>query len=380
MKQILLKKFLIIATCFTFLFVSIFGGVPLVNHLFSPQISYAAQKTSPQKSVKKVKKPAKKKIVKKSVKKKKAPVSSKKTPFFEVAFAPAFAPPAGGSGAAQPTFPIPLFTESAKKDDTVIYTPLPPLPNGVTQKAAPKKEVFLPQPFFLKTTPQSTSLLTQQGILQETNNARAQNGKLSALTLNQQLSRAAELKVDDMFQKQYFEHVSPSGEGPSDVVKKAEYQYIAIGENLALGNFENDLDLVTGWMNSPGHRANILHTKFQEIGIAVKKGMYKGEMVWLAVQEFGKPLSACPSPDASIKNLIEFEKQNLVKIKLSLEIQKNDITNAKNNPATTQESFQILIDEYNATVAAHNEKVSLINKYVTDYNTQVTSFNTCIDL
>ncbi len=363
MIQITLKKFLIITTCFTFLFVSIFGGVPLVNHLFSPQISYAAQKSPPKKIVKKAKKPVKKKIAKK----KKAPVSSKKAPFFEVAFAPT------------PTPFIPFFAQSAHKDDAVIYTPLPPLPNGITEKATPKKEVYLPQPFTFKTTQQTTSLLTQQGILHETNNARTQNGNLPALTLNQQLSRAAEMKVDDMFQKQYFEHVSPSGEGPSDVVKKAEYQYIAIGENLALGGFENDLDLVTGWMNSPGHRANILHTKFQEIGIAVKRGMYKGEMVWLAVQEFGKPLSACQSPNVSIKNDIEFEKQNLLKIKTQLEIQKNDITNAKNNPSTTQESFQILIDEYNATVAAHNEKVILIKKNVTDYNTQVTLFNTCID-
>ena len=68
-----------------------------------------------------------------------------------------------------------------------------------------------------------------------------------------------------------------------------------------MGNFKNDQDLVSAWLNSPGHRANILNTRFTEIGTAVLKGFYEGREVWMAVQEFGLPLSSCPNPDSKVK-------------------------------------------------------------------------------
>ena len=62
---------------------------------------------------------------------------------------------------------------------------------------------------------------------------------------------------------------------------------------------------MTAWMNSPGHRANILNPHFQEIGVAVGKGMYEGHETWIAVQSFGMPLSACPASDANLKIKID---------------------------------------------------------------------------
>ena len=59
------------------------------------------------------------------------------------------------------------------------------------------------------------------------------------------------------------------------MAKKAGYEYISVGENLAMGNFKNDGDLVEAWMNSPGHRANILSFKYKELGVAVIKANMK---------------------------------------------------------------------------------------------------------
>ena len=54
-------------------------------------------------------------------------------------------------------------------------------------------------------------------------------------------------------------------------------------------------------MASPGHRANILNSRFIDIGVAVKEGEYQGKETWLAVQEFGEPLSDCPSPSTDLR-------------------------------------------------------------------------------
>ena len=68
--------------------------------------------------------------------------------------------------------------------------------------------------------------LTVAGILAETNRHRAEAG-LPALTLNESLSQAAESKVTDMFAGQYFEHVSPSGQGPEDLVETRDLDHVA---------------------------------------------------------------------------------------------------------------------------------------------------------
>lgn len=110
--------------------------------------------------------------------------------------------------------------------------------------------------------------LTAAGIIEQTNAQRGDFGQ-SALKENEQLNQAALAKVKDMFAGQYFEHISPLGKGPADLAKAAGYLYVSIGENLALGNYKDDAALVEAWMNSPGHRANILDPRFTEIGIGV---------------------------------------------------------------------------------------------------------------
>ncbi|MFV9506489.1 MAG: CAP domain-containing protein, partial [Oscillochloridaceae bacterium umkhey_bin13] len=70
----------------------------------------------------------------------------------------------------------------------------------------------------------------------------------------------------DMAQRGYFSHFSPEGRDPSDRVDATGYQWQMVGENIASG-YRTPQEVVAGWMDSPGHRANILRCEFTEIGI-----------------------------------------------------------------------------------------------------------------
>ena len=98
-----------------------------------------------------------------------------------------------------------------------------------------------------------------------TNNQRSQNGGLSALTINSFLTAAAQSKANDMVSRNYWSHNTPDGKEPWTFMESAGYAYQKAGENLAYG-FATSNDTVIGWMNSPGHRANILDTAFKEVG------------------------------------------------------------------------------------------------------------------
>ena len=108
------------------------------------------------------------------------------------------------------------------------------------------------------------------------------------LAINSTLEKAAQLKANDMAEKGYFAHKSPDGKTPWYWFKEAGYDFSYAGENLAV-NFNDSVDVNTAWMNSPGHRANILNGNFSEIGIATAEGMYQGRRTVFVVQLFGRP-------------------------------------------------------------------------------------------
>lgn len=141
-----------------------------------------------------------------------------------------------------------------------------------------------PSPLVATGTPQSAYTLTRAGIIAETNIQRAVNGNLPPLAEDTTLDDIAQIRLDDMFTKQYFAHISPSSSSAVTVAQAVGYDYIALGENLALGNFPGDAGVVTAWMNSPGHRANILDVHYTNIGVAAREGNFQGENVWIAVQ------------------------------------------------------------------------------------------------
>ncbi|MFA6339001.1 MAG: CAP domain-containing protein [Candidatus Paceibacterota bacterium] len=239
-----------------------------------------------------------------------------------------------------------------------------------------KSQIFTPSP--LKSTSKdetnNSAVLTQQGVLDSTNKARIDN-KEKSLTFNKTLNAIALKKTNDMFEKGYFEHISPSGVGVSDLAKEAGYEYVILGENLASGDFKDDEALVDAWMASPGHRANILNSRFQEIGIAVKKGKFKGEDVWLAVQTFGTPLSACPAVDQSLKMTIENNTKIISDMEKQLQIVKNNIDKLTSNDKQTNSQ---MLDLYNQLVAKYNDLVNETKIKVSTYNKEVKEFNSCV--
>lgn len=218
------------------------------------------------------------------------------------------------------------------------------------------------------------SFLTQEGVIRWTNSQREKYG-LSPLLENAILDEMAEAKVDDMFRNQYFAHASPSGEGVGDLAKSFGYEFIIIGENLALGDYKNDEELLQAWMDSPGHRENILNSRYQEIGVAVKKGGYEGRTTWLAVQHFGLPLSNCPSPDEKVESQIEVNQITIDNLQEKLDALKNEILNMKPKRGSL---YLQKIEEYNNLVAQHNNLVEQTKTLIYQYNNQVNEFNRCV--
>lgn len=142
-------------------------------------------------------------------------------------------------------------------------------------------------------------------VVAETNAARRTVG-VPALVRNPILDRAAETKLDDMAARGYFAHVSPDGRQAWDFMVGAGYSYRAAGENLGRG-FSDPAQLVSAWMGSPSHRANIVSTAYREIGVAVRRITLNGKPATVVVELFASPRavvapiatrSAAPKPVA----------------------------------------------------------------------------------
>jgi uncharacterized YkwD family protein len=103
-----------------------------------------------------------------------------------------------------------------------------------------------------------------------TNEKRAANG-LKPFILHIKLSQVARDKSKDMLDKQYFNHDSPTYGSPFKMMKDYGIHYSYAGENIAAGH-PTPVNVVNGWMDSPGHRANILNKSFTHIGIGYIKG------------------------------------------------------------------------------------------------------------
>ena len=239
-----------------------------------------------------------------------------------------------------------------------------------------KKEVIAPAPIRAKTE-STQSFLTDEGVIRLTNIRRRENG-LAPLMLNAELVQAAAAKVQDMFNSQYFAHRSPQGLDAGAFAENNGYEYIMIGENLALGNFRSDAELVQGWMDSPGHRANILNSRYQEIGGAGARGTFEDRTTWLAVQIFGRPLADCPRPNESIRSEIENYDLEIRKLRDAIEALRAEIENT--HPKTDRETYNQKIDEFNLLVGQYNQLIEAARNLIGSYNDQVRRFNECLAL
>jgi uncharacterized YkwD family protein len=122
-------------------------------------------------------------------------------------------------------------------------------------------------------TAQADNLSYEKQVAQLVNEARAENG-LSPLTLSGELSDIARLKSQDMHDNNYFDHTSPTYGDPFEMLTSFGVSYRAAGENIAVG-YATPEAVVDAWMNSPGHRANILNASYTQIGVGyVADGNY----------------------------------------------------------------------------------------------------------
>ena len=113
-----------------------------------------------------------------------------------------------------------------------------------------------------------------------TNSERKAKG-LSVLTLDSQLSKLARLKAEDMAKKGYFSHTSPTYGSAFDMMNKYGVSYRTAGENIAKGQKTAE-SVMNGWMNSSGHRANILSSAYTNIGVGYAKDS-RGNTYWVQI-------------------------------------------------------------------------------------------------
>ncbi len=220
--------------------------------------------------------------------------------------------------------------------------------------------------------PAFSSAITGENIISLTNQSRDQYG-LSPLSANGILASAAQTKANDMLAKGYFSHNTPDGKTPWSFIVAAGYNYLTAGENLAV-NYTEAENVEDAWMNSPGHKANILNKNFQEIGIGIAQGQYQGHEAIFVVQMFGAPAEqkitlseeptkvqtdAVPKPSApEVKASAPFvENKTSVKAPLLSATIQNNLQQKNSDSAIQTEDLKILdskitVNEQQASVTA----------------------------
>lgn len=131
--------------------------------------------------------------------------------------------------------------------------------------------------------------MSVNSLTEDTNQERS-TSNLSPLKQNPQLTKAAQAKANDMASKNYWSHVTPDGKEPWYFIDQAGYKYSKSAENLAYG-FTNSKATVSGWMNSPSHRANIMDKELSEVGFGIANAEnYQGKgPETIVVAMYGKP-------------------------------------------------------------------------------------------
>ncbi|MCL2081714.1 MAG: CAP domain-containing protein [Oscillospiraceae bacterium] len=133
--------------------------------------------------------------------------------------------------------------------------------------------------------PEASSLKSlEEEVIRLVNSERSGRG-LPALTAHWELSRVARYKSQDMIDKKYFSHDSPTYGSPFKMIESFGIKYTAAAENIAYGQ-RTPADVMKSWMNSPGHRSNILSANVTHIGVGAAKAG-NGTLYW--TQMFIRP-------------------------------------------------------------------------------------------
>ncbi len=135
-------------------------------------------------------------------------------------------------------------------------------------------------------------------LLTLTNQAR-QNASLGELHLSYELGQSAQTYAEDLATQNFFSHTGKDGSTLTSRLADSGYRFIAAGENLAAGQ-QSANSVFQGWMNSPGHRANILQSEFTEVGFGLFDATGNSDYGRYWVQNFGKPQSGSHRAEAYI--------------------------------------------------------------------------------
>jgi uncharacterized protein YkwD len=131
--------------------------------------------------------------------------------------------------------------------------------------------------------------ITPENVVALFNAYRAEAG-FPPLHLDARMARAAEARMRDMEDGAWWSHESPEGTSPFVWLAAEDYRYAAAAENLAAG-FETARLLVQSWMESPGHRANIMNVQYADCGIAIIDGRTSGPATGKSIIVlFGRPM------------------------------------------------------------------------------------------
>jgi len=240
--------------------------------------------------------------------------------------------------------------------------------------------------------------LSREAVVTLTNRERTSNG-LANLTENQLLHNIAEERAGDMLEKDYFAHVSPTGVQASDVAQRIGYRYKIIAENIASGTFLTNQKIVDGWMQSPGHRKNILSPEIKEIGVSVMKGKMGGTETWVAVQIFGLQSPSvstklCTLPSQRLMNEIEVKKAELRGLNERLESIRKELDSEKTvieldrmldkRDSKKNHDLNVKIKTYNEKSRWYNESIAdikakeaVLNSMIEEYNRTLQSYKDC---
>ena len=184
---------------------------------------------------------------------------------------------------------------------------------------------------------------TTNDIVVLVNAARKEVGA-SKLSINSKLMESAMLKAQDMKEKDYFDHVTPEGLDMSYFVNASGYNFSTIAENLAEGYFSAQ-SVHDAWMNSPGHKENVISADFEEIGVAVVEIEREDRVSFLSVQHFGtkldeiqqEPAQQATVCDKKIKKNCKNAKENREEVKDAIEKQEDIIDDAKEEGISDKE-------------------------------------------
>ena len=161
-----------------------------------------------------------------------------------------------------------------------------PAPRPTMSAPAPTRTAPRPNPPAPSTAAPAPSGGVTTQVVTLTNAERAKAG-CGPLTVNATLTAVAQAHSQDMATNNYFDHNSQDGRSPFDRMTAAGYRYSTAAENIAAGQ-RTPQDVMTGWMNSPGHRANILNCALKEIGVGYATSSSSQYGVYWT-QDFGTP-------------------------------------------------------------------------------------------